>query len=190
MSQQTQKVIELDNFSATGALGPLHTLVGNHYHFSVKYSVSWHSSSAQALWFYLSFSFRPAFHRYSCVSCSCLHSERGLWKVVNRSKPGHTWSPQIFHRTEGVPLQISASVSSTAPRRHMEAFRVLKHLWLYVFKTQKMCFISAFHKCIKCLSQGDFKTFQDLESPQSLWLQCSLRTFHRAPEFSRWSPKV
>ena len=46
---------------------------GGQSHFKVKHSASWPSLSFQTLWFYLSFSFRPTFHRYSWVSCSCLH---------------------------------------------------------------------------------------------------------------------
>lgn len=100
--------------------------------------MSWHLLSAQALWFYLSFSFRPAFHRYSWVSCSCLHSEMVPVESSELFYPGHTWSWQIFHRTEGEPLQISASVLSKAPRRHIEALRVLKSLWFHVFEAQRM----------------------------------------------------
>lgn len=117
---------------------PAPYLVGNHYHFTVRHSVSWHLLSAQALWFYLSFSFRPAFHRYSWVFCSCLHSEMVPVESSELFYPGHTWSRQIFHRTEGAPLQISASVLSKAPRRHIEASRVLKSLWFHVFEAQRM----------------------------------------------------
>lgn len=142
-----------------------------HHHFRVKRSGSWHSSSAQALWFYLSLSFRPAFHTYSWVSSSCLCSEMMPVESSELFHPGHTWSQQIFHRMQGAPVQISASVPAKAPRRHTEVLGVLKPLWFHVFKAKTMCPMSDFHKCLKCLSQGDFKPFQDLESPHSLCLR-------------------
>lgn len=106
------------------------TLLDGHHHLRVKHSMSWYSSSSQALWFYLPFSFRPAFHRYSVVSCFSLHSDMVPLESSRSFHLGHARSQQIFHRTEDAPLQISAFV----PRRHTGTSIVLKHLWFSIFK--------------------------------------------------------
>ena len=158
MIQLTQQVRELDNSSLLELQGPC-TLMGGHHHLRVKHSMSWCSLSSQALWFYLSFSFRPAFHGYSGVSCSCLHSDMVPTESSRSFHPGHAWSWQIFYRTEGAPLQISAFVPSRVPRRHMGTSTVLKYLWFGIFKPQRLCFVSDLHKCLKMFKSRWFQNF-------------------------------
>lgn len=96
--------------SIAGQLGSLligfptsSTPVDSHYHSRVKHSVSWYFLSAQALWFYLSFSFQPAFHRYARVPCSCLHSEMVFLGSSKLFHSGHSGSQQVCHRMEDAP---------------------------------------------------------------------------------------
>lgn len=61
------------------------TLVDSQELVRVKCSGPWYSYLRKPLWFYLSFSLGPAFHRYSQVPCPCMHSEMMPGRVVNCS---------------------------------------------------------------------------------------------------------